>query len=88
MRRFFRPRLSLLWLMVIVAAIATLLAWERSRRIAALRVDLRSAEDRLEWAGRMHRRGYVSKSQLAAEQQATDRLRAQLEWLGDSPKHP
>ncbi len=88
MRRFFRPRLTLLWLMVLVAVIAIVLTWERRRRIAAIRVDLQRAEDRFEWAGRMHQRGYISKSQLTAEQRARNRLRSELERLGASPEHP
>jgi hypothetical protein len=91
MKRLFRPRLTLLRSMVLVAVVAILLTWvvmERRKRIAALMVELQLAEDRFEWAGRMNQRGYGSKSRLTAEQKARDRVRSQLEWLGTSPEHP
>ncbi len=91
MNRRFRPRLTVLWSMVIVAVLAILLAWgvmERRKRIAALLIELERVQDRFEWAFRMNRRGYVSKAQLLAEQMARDRVRSQLQWLGASPERP
>ncbi len=88
MKFVFRPRLTLLWSMVIVAVVAILLAWvvmERRKRIEALRVEFQRAQDRFEWAGRMNQKGYVSKAQLTAEQKARDRVRSALEWLGAPP---
>ena len=50
MKFAFRPRLTLLWSMVIVAVVAIVFAWvamERRKRIQALRVEFQRAQDRL-----------------------------------------
>jgi len=88
MKLVFRPRLTLLWSMVIIAAVAILLAWvamERRKRIQTLMVDFQRAQDRLEWAGRMNQKGYVSKAQLTSERNTRDRVRSELESLGAGP---
>jgi hypothetical protein len=88
MKLVFRPRLTLLWSMVIIAGVAILLAWvamERRKRIEALRVEFQRARDRFEWADKMNKKGYLSKAQLASEQKAKDRVRSELEEFGVSP---
>jgi hypothetical protein len=88
MKLVFRPRLTLMWSMVIVAAVAILLAWvanERRKHILALTLDLQRAQDRFEWAGKMNQKGYISNAQLISEQKARDRVRSELESLGASP---
>jgi hypothetical protein len=89
MRPFFRPRLTLFAMMLIVAVFAGIFgvyaAVQRRKHIAALTNDLRRAEDRVEWAGRMKRRGYVSAATCAAEEQRREQVRAELKSLGALP---
>lgn len=86
-----RRRLTLLAAMGIVALSALLLGWvaaERRKRVEALAAELRGREERAAWAGRMQRRGYVSKAQLAVEQARVEGVRAQLKSMGASAGGP
>jgi hypothetical protein len=77
--------------MVIVALAAVLFGWvaaERRKRVAALAAELRQRQDRVEWAERMYRRGYVSRAALAADQKQLEETRSQIDRLGALPKRP
>jgi hypothetical protein len=85
MRTGRRIRISLLSAMAIVALAAVLLGWvaaERRKRAAALAAELQRAQDRVSWAERMQRRGYVSRASLAAERKSLEAVRSQLQSLG------
>jgi hypothetical protein len=74
--------------MIFVALVAVFLGWaarERRRRVNELTVELARAQDRVEWAGRMNQRGYVSKAQLASEVKAREGVRLQLRNLWALP---
>jgi hypothetical protein len=92
MKLVFRPRITLMRSMVIVAAVAILLAVfaaiERRRRIETLTAEFQRSQARLDWAASMHVRGYVSKAQLAEERRSRDQVRSQLEALGARPDRP
>ena len=87
-----RIRISILTAMGIVALAAVLLAvWvavEKRKRFAMLTAELHRSEDRVRWAERMQRRGYVSKASLAAEHKHLAEVRAQIKGLGAAPKDP
>ncbi len=92
MKLVFRPRITLMRSMVIVAVVAILLAgWaalERRKRIATLTAEFQRSQARLDWATSMHLRGYVSRAQLAEELRSRDQVRLQLEELGARPDGP
>jgi hypothetical protein len=80
-----RIRISILTAMAIVALVAVLLSWvaaERRKRAAALAAELQRSRDRVSWAERMHKRGYVSKATLAAERKSLEAVRSELRSLG------
>jgi hypothetical protein len=91
-----RLRLSILSVMGLVALAAVLFggvaAQRRERvtreRVAALTAELRLRQDRVDWAERMHRVGYRSKAELAADHKKLAEVESQLKMLGASPQGP
>lgn len=81
-----RPRVSLLMTMLLVALAGVLCTWvaaERRKRVAFLRAELNRKADRVRWAERMTRLGYLSKGQLAIERTNLERVESELGgWAG------
>ena len=81
-----RLRFRLLTMMGLVALAAMLLglwtAAERRSRMAALAAELHRLQDRVSWAEKMQKRGYISPSKLVAEQNSLTKVQTQLQSLG------
>jgi hypothetical protein len=79
-----RPTILTLMMVVIVAALALgAIKWRRDAaarrvRMELLRAELAQAEARDAWAQRMHRRGYVSTAQAAADRLTARKAKAEL----------
>ena len=71
-----RLKLSVRTLMIVVAVLG-LLSWGYAMK--QRRYEYRRAADRMQWSERMYKKGYVSKAQLKAEQEAFKRAES---WLG------